>query len=61
VFVSWRLLQEQFGAEYKNTDDFKRKLKQALKKVTAIYRDLSVEDIPGGLHLAPSRSLITSR
>ena len=41
--------------------DFKRKIKGALRKVLAIYRDLQVEDVPGGLRLAPSRVLIAPR
>jgi hypothetical protein len=61
VFVPWKLLQEQFGAEYKSTDDFKRKLKMALRKVIAIYHGLHVEDVSGGLRLSPSHSLIAPR
>lgn len=61
VFVSWSLLQQQFGADYKDIDNFKKKLKAALRKVRSLYRDLRVEDVPGGLRLTPSRSLISPR
>ena len=61
VFVSWKLLQQQFGASYNDTDNLKKHLKTALRKVRAIYRDMSVEDVSGGLRLSASLSLITPR
>jgi len=61
AFVSWPQLRQQFGAEYKDTDGFKRRTKDALRKVRAIYRELRVEDVAGGLRLLPSPPLIAPR
>ncbi len=61
VFIPWVLLQQQFGADYNDLKDFKKRTKDALRKVLAIYRDLQVEDVLGGVQLAPSQALIAPR
>ncbi|MFW6012361.1 MAG: replication protein RepA [bacterium] len=58
AFVPWRELRRQIGAEYGRLRDFKRKGKQALMKVLALYPDLQVKDVDGGLQIHPGRPLI---
>lgn len=54
VKVSWANMKEQFGQEYKESKDFKKEFRQALKQVLAVYPDARVEDVPGGLLLKES-------
>ncbi|NBO19716.1 MAG: replication protein, partial [Proteobacteria bacterium] len=61
-FIPWRGLMQQMGADYSNPDDFRRKAKAALKKVTAVYPGLKVEQVDGGINLLPSsRPAVASR
>ena len=57
--LSWELLHEQFGAEYSNTKDFSKKAWGALKKVQAVYPELKVERMRGGITVLPSNPSIT--
>lgn len=57
--VSWELLHEQFGAEYKDTYEFSRKAWKALLKVQSVYQDLGLERVHGGLKILPSKTSIT--
>ena len=57
--VSWELLHEQFGAEYKDTYEFSRKAWKALLKVKAVYQELGIERVRGGLKVLPSKPSIT--
>ncbi len=61
VFVSWKQLQQQFGADYKDVKDFKRFAKIALRKVLAVYSHIKVEEVRGGITIAPGLPLIASR
>ncbi|MEA2511111.1 MAG: hypothetical protein QOJ59_598 [Thermomicrobiales bacterium] len=54
VRVYWANLRQQFGQEYNDPRNFKRKFVQALTQVLAVYPSASVEQIPGGLLLKPS-------
>lgn len=55
VKVSWRNLRDQFGQEYADPRDFKKEMRQALRRALAAYPDARVEEEPGGLLLKPSR------
>jgi len=54
VKLYWASLRQQFGQEYNDPHNFKRKFLQALRQVLAVYRDARVEQITGGLLLKPS-------
>ena len=56
--ISWKQLQLQLGTDYSNPDDFKRKAKQALRKVSVVYPGLNIQDVPGGLIIGPGRTPI---
>lgn len=51
-FVS---LKEQFGQEYANDKDFKKKFLLALKQVLVVYPEAKIQKVTGGLLLVPSR------
>jgi len=55
VRVSWRNLRDQFGQEYGDPKDFKKKFRVALRQVLTVYPDARVEEEPGGLLLRSSR------
>lgn len=57
--ISWGMLHQQFGAEYKDVKDFSKKSWRALMKVQAVYPDLTVERIDGGIKVLPSKPSIT--
>ncbi len=52
--VSWKALQEQFGQEFSNPWNFKRKALEALKVVRAVYPEARLEEVSGALILLPS-------
>ncbi len=54
VKLSWGNLAEQFGSEYADRRNFKRKFRVALREAMAVYADARVELVPGGLVLKPS-------
>jgi len=57
--LSWELLHEQFGAEYKDTKDFAKKAWGAIRKIQFLYPELGVERIRGGVKILPSKPSIT--
>lgn len=57
--ISWEWLHKQFGAEYGKIDEFARKSWNALKKVQAVYPELNIERIRGGVIVLPSKPSIT--
>jgi hypothetical protein len=54
VRLSWAALKGQFGQEYADTKNFKRKFLGALQKATSVYKEARIEPVPGGLKLLPS-------
>lgn len=54
VMLSWAALKGQFGQEYADTKNFKRKFLGALKKAKGAYEEAKFEAVPGGLKLLPS-------
>lgn len=57
--VSWEWLHKQFGSEYGKIDEFARKSWNALIKVQAVYPELNIERIRGGILILPSKPSIT--
>jgi hypothetical protein len=53
-FIPWAGLAGQFGSDYSNHLDFKRKAKAALKKIEAVYPGLKLQDAIGGIVVLPS-------
>lgn len=57
--VSWGLLHEQFGAEYKDMKEFARNAWRCFSKVQTLYPELSIERVRGGVSVLPSKPSIT--
>ena len=60
-FIDWKGMQQQFGASYNDTKNFKRKVKQALKKVKGVYPAFKYEEVNGGIKIHPSKTAVTQR
>lgn len=56
--VSWRQLQEQFGADYNDPKDFKRYAKHALRKISLLYPGLNLDEVDGGVIISPGATAI---
>lgn len=54
VKLSWENLRSQFGEEYADRKNFKRKFRQALQQVRAAYPAARITDEAGGLRLHTS-------
>lgn len=52
-FVSWKLLHDQFGAEYTRVEDFRRKVKAALARLKLAWPGLNLGERRGGIHILP--------
>ena len=52
-FVPWRGLMAQFGADYSDPKDFKKKAQDALKKIQVVYPGLKLGQADGGLLVLP--------
>jgi hypothetical protein len=52
--LSWANLAEQFGSEYRDRKNFKRKFRVALREALAVYPGAAVDLVPGGLVLKAS-------
>jgi Plasmid encoded RepA protein len=61
VMITWRQLQDQIGADFADTKNFKAKVKPALAKVLALYPQLRLRIVDGGLELRPGPNLIPQR
>lgn len=61
AFVPWRELKKQLGSDYSSVKGFKRRSKDALHKLLALYPDLDVEEVDGGLEIYPGRPLLDQR
>lgn len=55
VRVPFVSLKDQFGQEYAELKDFKKKFLAAMKQVMAVYPEAKVQQVTGGLVLSPSR------
>ena len=54
ITLPWAALREQFGQEYADPKNFKRKFLGALEKAHAAYQEARIELVTGGLKLLPS-------
>ena len=59
--ISWQGLQQQFGAEYTRTRDFKDSFKEALHKVLLVYSAAKASEVDGGLLLNPSPTHVSKK
>jgi len=48
-FVPWAALMKQFGTDYADLKDFRKKAIAALKKIEAVYTGLKLQDADGGI------------
>ena len=55
TIIPWKVLQAQFGADYKRTRDFKKKFINKLRVVRAVYPEAKIEDGDTCLILHPSK------
>jgi len=53
-FIPWRSLMTQFGADYADHKDFKKKAQDALRKIQAVYPGLKLGEKSGGLLVLPT-------
>jgi hypothetical protein len=53
-FIPWRGLMAQFGADYRDVQNFRRKAEEALKRIQAVYPGLKLRSAPGGIIVLPS-------
>ena len=54
TFIPWRALSMQTGADYSNIWEFARYAKKELRKIKALWPELKIEEVRGGLNLYPS-------
>jgi hypothetical protein len=57
-FFTYQEFMRQFGTDYSDPKNFKRKLLVALKKVQQIYPALKLEIVEGGIKISPSRPAV---
>ncbi len=57
--ISWEALHKQLGTEYKDIKDFKKYARLALRKIKAVYDDLGIEYVRGGVKVLPCNPAIT--
>ena len=48
----------QLGTDYADPKNFKKKLLTTLKKVQAVYPQLKLESVKGGLRIYPSKTAV---
>jgi len=53
--VSWQSLAHQFGSDYREIGDFRRRFLQAARQVLDVYPTARLEKVRGGIKLRPSR------
>lgn len=52
--VPWRALQQQLGADYNDSDNFRKKVLKTLGEIQIIYPSLRLDRFEGGLEIKPS-------
>ena len=60
-FIPWSAMMMQLGADYANPNNFRKKVKPAIRKVGAISPGLNYEFVDGGIIIYPEKSTITSK
>jgi hypothetical protein len=56
VMLSWQNLRDQFGQEYRESRDFKKDFRRALRQVSVVYPAARVAEVAGGVRLFPSHA-----
>ena len=59
--VPWPALAAQFGADYGDRKDFKRRFIRAMRQVLILYPSARVEQVRGGIKLNPAPSHVQKR
>ena len=59
--LPWAALKAQFGQEYADEKDFKRRMLEALRKVHAVYPAARLEQVRGGVKVFPSPPPVRQR
>ena len=54
LYVPWQGLMKQFGADYGDPKDFRKKAIAKLKMIQAVYPGLKLADASGGLQILPT-------
>ena len=57
-FITWKAFTVQLGSNYNDLKNFKRKIKNALKKVQSVYPSLDIESVDGGFVIKASRTSV---
>ncbi len=57
-FVTWKQLHDQFGANYGEISNFKKKLKPILRQIQSLSNNLFLEETDGGLKISKKFTLI---
>lgn len=58
-FISWEMLHQQLGGDYNKIDNFRDKAKAAFRKIKAVYPELGLEYVRGGVNILPCNPAIT--
>ena len=58
---TWRNIEKQFGSEYSEPRQFRRRFRQAVERVKAAWPDLAVEFEERTVVLSPTRPSVSSR
>jgi hypothetical protein len=61
VPISWDALQEQFGTDIADPDNFRRKMLAALRQALKAYPAAKVDQVPGGVRLFRSEPAIARK
>ena len=59
--VSWRQIHDQIGTDYANPKDFRKKAKEALRRVSVVYPGLKMEEDNGCVIIHPGRTAVAAR
>src|ERR1017187_3845126 len=57
-FISYHDFMAQLGTDYADPKNFKKKLLATLKKVQAVYPQLNLESVTGGLRIHPCKTAV---
>lgn len=60
-FIPWLSFMDQFGSEYSDHMNFKKKVKAAFKKVSAVYKGLKIQDAEGGFIIQQGKTAISKK
>lgn len=59
--ISWLSLSEQLGSDYNRLDNFVANTKDALHKLYALWPELKIDEVKGGLILKPSKPSVPTK